>query len=971
MGRTTDGGHSARYGRSGGLSPRGHCALALALTLVASMALLIGAGLTRSTPAVAAPPLSVHELLISEFRTEGPGGDEDEYVEIYNPADFTVNVAAEDQSAGWSVATSAGQLFIIPNGEQIPARGHYLVVNLDGYSLNGYPGGSGLTAVGDRSFLTDIPHNAGLALFSTANTASYGNPAFRKDAVGATTEPDATYREGAGYQPVTGGFSTDHAWYRDERSGVPVDTGDNAADFVFGDVNGTSSGPAQLLGAPGPRNKFAPVIDNATLPVTLLDPSTRDNLAPNFVRDSTSDPGNNSDLGTVALRRTVTNNTGAPVTRLRFRITGISTFPAPGGVADLRARTSSGGVVLIGATPHTVLGTTLEEPPGQVNGGAGNSTLSVDSITTGAPLADGASVDVELLFGVQQTGSMQVDLNVEALPAAGAAGNPVLFSCTSTDPTGPGACVNAAPVANPDAYSTAEDTPLTVNAPGLLANDTDVDADPITADKVTDPAHGSVTVNADGSFTYTPAANYFGPDSFTYAASDPATTSGTATVSLTVDPVNDAPTATDDAYPATEDTTLTVTAPGVLNNDSDVDGDILTASKLTDPAHGAVTLNSDGSFDYVPAANFHGTDSFTYQAIDPVAGLDGPSGQASPTATVTITVAAANDAPVAVADTYEIIEDTARTVTAPGVLENDTDIDGDPLTAQLTTAPAHGVLVLNADGSFTYTPAADYTGPDSFGYQAFDGAAASAPIAVTLTVSADNDAPVGAADAYATDEDTLLTVPAPGVLGNDTDAEGHPLTAGAVTQPAHGALLVAADGSFRYAPAADFNGADAFTYRPNDGTTDGAPVRVTITVTAVTDPVTVATAQVVVTGGRGSAGTTLDLAGLVDNPDGTPFRLIAHSNGLHGTVTCAGTVCRYVPEPDFTGVDAFTYTLRTAAGQTLTGTVRITVVGGTAALLPDTGANPRTAIRLGLALLLAGAALLVAATTVRRRRPRA
>src|SRR5213075_1686428 len=278
-----------------------------------------------------------------------------------------------------------------------------------------------------------------------------------------------------------------------------------------------------------------------------------------------------------------------------------------------------------------------------------------------------------------------------------------------------------------DAYTTPEDTTLTVSAPGGLANDTHIDRDPITASLVDSPAHGTLGLNSDGSFTYTPALNYNGPDSFTYKANDGQADSPTnATVSITVTPVNDPPGTSggivaDDAYTTPEDTTLTVVAPGVLANDSDIDGDPITAILVDSPAHGTLSLNSDGSFSYTPALNYNGPDSFTYKANDGLA--DSPTN-----ATVNITVTPVNDPPgtsggIVADDAYTTPEDTTLTVSAPGVLANDTDIDGDPLTAILVDSPAHGTLSLNSDGSFSYTPALNYNGPDSFTYKANDGQA--------------------------------------------------------------------------------------------------------------------------------------------------------------------------------------------------------------------------------------------------------
>lgn len=287
----------------------------------------------------------------------------------------------------------------------------------------------------------------------------------------------------------------------------------------------------------------------------------------------------------------------------------------------------------------------------------------------------------------------------------------------------------APPVAVGDGpYATDEDAPLSVPAPGLLGNDSDPASLPITAALASDPAHGSAVVNADGSFTYTPAANYNGPDTFTYTATNGTTTSAPASVALTVAPVNDAPVATADTYSTPEDTPLVVAAPGALTNDTDIDGDPLTAALVTGPAHGTLGLNADGSFTYTPEADYNGPDAFTYTAND--------AALSSVPVAVGLTVTAVNDAPVAADDTHTGAMGLVLGVAAPGVLANDTDIDGDPVTASLVDAPVHGILVLGADGSFTYTPASPvFTGTDTFTYTAGDGALSSAPATVTITLA--------------------------------------------------------------------------------------------------------------------------------------------------------------------------------------------------------------------------------------------
>ncbi len=346
----------------------------------------------------------------------------------------------------------------------------------------------------------------------------------------------------------------------------------------------------------------------------------------------------------------------------------------------------------------------------------------------------------------------------------------------------------------------------------MLGNDTDTDGDPLTAVLDSTTSNGTLALNADGSFSYTPNADFSGTDSFTYFANDGTSNSNLATVNITVNPATDPPVANDDAYATDEDTPLTVAAPGVLGNDTDADGDPLTAVLDSTTSNGTLALNPDGSFSYTPNADFSGTDSFTYFAND------GTSN--SNLATVTITVNPVNDPPVAVDDAYTTDEDTPLTVAAPGVLGNDTDTDGDPLTAVLDSTTSNGTLALNADGSFSYTPNADFSGTDSFTYFANDGTSNSNLATANITVNLVNDPPVAVDDAYTTDEDTPLTVAAPGVLGNDTDTDGDPLTAVLDSTTSNGTLALNADGSFSYTPNADFSGTDSFTYFANDGTSN-------------------------------------------------------------------------------------------------------------------------------------------------------
>ncbi len=264
---------------------------------------------------------------------------------------------------------------------------------------------------------------------------------------------------------------------------------------------------------------------------------------------------------------------------------------------------------------------------------------------------------------------------------------------------------------------------------------------------------------------------------------------------------------------------LIVSAPGILGNDTDPDGDGLVASIVSGPSDGTLLPAANGSFTYVPNLLFVGTDSFTYTASD---GVDA--------AQATVFINVANAAPVAAADgPYSVAEDTTLTVPAPGVLANDTDGDGDPLTAVLVADAANGAVTLQADGSFDYVPDPDFAGSDSFTYRASDGLDTSAVVSVSITVTAVNDPPVAAPDTFATAEDTTLVVPAPGVLGNDGDVDGDPLTAVILTPASNGELTLDPSGSLTYVPDADFHGTDSFTYdaerRHQLGRRNGDPLR--------------------------------------------------------------------------------------------------------------------------------------------------
>ena len=463
------------------------------------------------------------------------------------------------------------------------------------------------------------------------------------------------------------------------------------------------------------------------------------------------------------------------------------------------------------------------------------------------------------------------------------------------------ASVNEAPVAGDDAISTNEDTAVTY---AVLGNDSDPEGDSFKVNSATDGASGTVTINPDGTLTYTPDSDFNGTDSFTYTIEDGWGETHSATVTVTVAPVNDAPVADDDAVSTNEDVTVTY---AVLGNDGDPEGDSFKVNSATDGASGTVTINPDGTLTYTPDSDFNGTDSFTYTIED--------GWGETHSATVTVTVAPVNDAPVAGDDAVSTNEDVTVTY---AVLGNNIDIDGDSLKVTSVTDGTHGAVAINPDGTLTYTPDADFNGTDSFTYTVSDGNGGTDSATVTVTVDPVNDAPVAADDAVATSEDTAVTY---NVLGNDTDLDGDSLKVKSVTDGTNGKVTINPDGTLTYTPSAGFLGTDSFTYTVSDG--NGGTDTTTVTVAPVNDA-PVAADDSVTTSPNTAA--TFDVLGNDSDPDGDTLTVSSVTDGDNGTVTINGDgTLTYTPDADFNGTDTFNYTVSDGNGGTATATVSVTV----------------------------------------------
>jgi VCBS repeat-containing protein len=470
--------------------------------------------------------------------------------------------------------------------------------------------------------------------------------------------------------------------------------------------------------------------------------------------------------------------------------------------------------------------------------------------------------------------------------------------------------LNDNPIAIEDSVSTDEDTAVNID---VLSNDSDIDADIISVSSA-NATNGIVSVNIDGSLNYTPSANFNGTDTITYSVSDGNGGTASSLVSVVVNPLNDAPNVISDTAATNEDTAVNI---NVLANDSDVDGDAIIVDSAS-ASNGTVSINLDGTLTYNPNLDFAGTDTISYSISD------GNGGTAA--GIVAVVVLPINDSIIANDDLYSLDEDNELVVpAAAGLLSNDTDDDGDLINInRVVVEPTNGLLVLNANGSFNYTPDLNFNGVDSYAYEATDGNGSFSQATVTINVTSINDIPNVSNDSYMTPEDTLLAVNiADGVLANDSDADGDTLIVNSViAEPSNGVLTLNDNGSFTYLPNANFAGTDSFVYEVIDR--DGATVQATVAIiiSAVDDgPIAIANSFTVIEDSRVAIEVLLnDIENdgenlFVSEVNGLPISVNSSITVSNGVVTLAAeNTLIFIPAPNFNGNTEFTYTVSDGIG---------------------------------------------------------
>ncbi|HHI5024223.1 TPA: tandem-95 repeat protein [Vibrio parahaemolyticus] len=516
------------------------------------------------------------------------------------------------------------------------------------------------------------------------------------------------------------------------------------------------------------------------------------------------------------------------------------------------------------------------------------------TIDLNTAFSDVDNVDGELTFSVSGNSNVLVSIEngiATISPTADWNGSEIL-TFKATDPSGESISqtVNftVAPVADivGDKATVVEDTPTIIK---VLGNDTFEGGDQVVSlDTNNGPANGTVSVNPDGSVTYTPNDNYVGKDTFTYVVTSGGV-SESITVNVDVTPVNDAPVAKDDTAITDEDTPVTI---DVLPNDTDIDGDKLSIQSATVPeAQGKVEI-VDGKLVFTPAENFNGDAEITYTVTD---------GALTDQATVKVTVNAVNDTPVVesnIADQALAEDFTPYTIDLNTAFSDVDNVDGE-LTFSVSGNSNIQVAIVN--GIATITPTADWNGSETLTFTATDPSGESISQTVNFTV-----APVAdiVADSVTVVEDTPTIIK---VLGNDTfEGDDKVVSLDTNNGPANGTVSINPDGSVTYTPNDNYHGTDSFTYIVTSGGVSESTT-VSVDVTPVNDA-PVAKDDIATT--QEDTAVTIDVLSNDTDVDGDKLSIqSATVPEAQGTVEIVDGKLVFTPAENFNGDAEITYTV--------------------------------------------------------------
>ena len=448
--------------------------------------------------------------------------------------------------------------------------------------------------------------------------------------------------------------------------------------------------------------------------------------------------------------------------------------------------------------------------------------------------------------------------------------------------------INDVPIANSRSATTSEDTGV-----GILVSGSDPDGSSITYILVSGPSSGVLSGSLPN-VVYTPGANYHGADSFRFRVNDGQLDSGIATVSITVTPVNDQPVASSLSVSTSENTNVSIHLQG-----TDVDGDALTYSILSQPSKGTLS-GAAPNLIYTPDEDSTGGDSFTYRVNDGVSD--------SAIATVSISISEVNDPPVAFARNVTTQEDTNLPITLTG-----SDPQGSALTFTRISSPANGTI-LGSGANLTYVPNPNFHGSDSFVFRVNDGQLNSANATVSIAVTSVNDAPVAAGRTASTHSGNSVSV---AVTASDVD--GDALSYHIVASPSHGSLSGSGP-NWIYTPAAGYSGGDFFTYYVNDGSTNSSTVSVSISVETGN---LIPTADSISL--RSIKGKKVKLLLSGNDPESAPLTYQLLSQPSVGILSGTPPNLVYKPERKWTGEVSFSYLVSDGENSSHAATVSIQV----------------------------------------------
>jgi len=474
---------------------------------------------------------------------------------------------------------------------------------------------------------------------------------------------------------------------------------------------------------------------------------------------------------------------------------------------------------------------------------------------------------------------------------------------------------NHVPTASINTANGNEDTAITID---VLAGASDPDGDILTISAVTAAAHG-VAIIQNGKIVYTPGANYNGTDSFNYTISDGKGGTVTQALNLTINPVNDAPTANNVTAIINEDNKYIITAANLLtaSGATDVEHDTLTISSVQGATNGTVVLSA-GNITFTPTSNYNGVASFTYTVNDAHGG--------TVIKTANLTVNPVNDAPVATLITASGNEDTAITI---DVLRGASDVDKDVLSISAITAPQHGTAAV-VNGKIVYTGAANYNGADNFDYTISDGHGGTTTKTLAVTVKPVNDAPTAdnviITTAINEDNKYVVTTASLLALSGSSDVDGDTLTISSVQGASHG-IVQLVSGNITFTPTANYNGVASFTYTVNDGHGGTVIKTANLTINPVNDAPTASNVTASINEDNQYVITATDLIAksLAKDVDNDALTISSVQGATHGTVALSNGNIIFTPTANYNGAAVFTYTISDGNGGLVTKTATLTI----------------------------------------------